>query len=50
MKEYILGDKKIITTPERYERTFKSLGYILYEEKKEVKMEVEPKPKKKKDE
>lgn len=47
MKEYILGNKKIITTPNRYERTFKELGYIPYEEKKSIKKEVETKLKEK---
>jgi hypothetical protein len=28
MNEYILGDKKIKTTAERYEATFKALGYV----------------------
>ncbi len=50
MKEYILGSKKILTTPDRYEKTFKELGYIPNEEKKEVKKEIGSKLKNKKDE
>lgn len=45
MKEYILGNKKIMTTPERYESTFKNLGYKPYEEKKNIKKEAEKEPK-----
>lgn len=30
MEKYILGKNIIITTKERYEKTFKDLGYIPY--------------------
>ena len=32
MEKYILGENIIITTPQRYEKTFKTLGYIPYKE------------------
>lgn len=37
MKKYILGNKIISTTPERYETTFKDMGYVPYKEKVENK-------------
>ena len=41
MKEYILENKIIITTPERYEKTFKLLGYKPYEKEENIKEETE---------
>ncbi len=34
MEKYILGENIIITTPQRYEKTFKALGYKPYKETK----------------
>jgi hypothetical protein len=33
MNKYILGNKMIETTTERYETTFKAMGYVPYVEK-----------------
>jgi hypothetical protein len=33
MNKYILGEKIIETTEERYQTTFKALGYVPYAEK-----------------
>jgi len=57
MKDYILGEKIISTTPEKYESTFKAMGYMPLkkqpkkEEKKveEVKIEKTLKKEKKED-
>ena len=46
MEKYKLGDNIILTTVERYEKEFKSLGYKPYQEPKlnnEVSEEVKPK-------
>ena len=32
MEKYILGENIIITTPQRYEKTFKTLGNMPYKE------------------
>ncbi len=45
MKEYILGNKIISTTPERYETTFKDMGYVPYKKKEEKIDDKEPKKK-----
>lgn len=37
LNKYILGNKKIETTEERYNRVFKDMGYIPYVEKKQEK-------------
>jgi hypothetical protein len=53
MEKYILGNNIIKTTKERYESTFKALGYEPYIEKKEIKLktkETEFKSKKNKEE
>ena len=34
MEKYILGENIIITTPQRYEKEFKALGYKPYKEAK----------------
>ena len=46
MNKYILGNKVIETTEERYNTTFKDLGYKPYQEPKannEVREEIKPK-------
>ena len=50
MEKYILGNNIIKTTKERYESTFKALGYEPYVERKQIKKESEFKPKKNKEE
>ena len=41
MNKYILGNKIIEATEERYNNTFKSIGYVPYVEKVERKEETE---------
>ena len=41
MEKYILGENIIITTPQRYEKTFKALGYMPYKEPKTEKITKE---------
>lgn len=49
MRDYILGDKIISVTPEKYESVFKGLGYLPYvkEEKAKVVETTEKKTKNK---
>ena len=41
MNKYILGNKIIETTEERYNNTFKSIGYIPYVERKVIESKEE---------
>ena len=49
LNKYILGDKVIEATEERYNRSFKDIGYIPYVEKKVVEEKTTEKKKTNKD-
>ncbi len=48
MNKYILGNKIIEATEERYNNTFKSIGYVPYVEKKAIEPKEEVKPEREK--